>query len=354
MEKENTRIASADLGTMFFQTAEYLNNNTIDIKTIRNAFVQFDKGEDIEDILVQNKWRYIMDGEAYYVIGEDALKMSKLFPDVELRRPMQDGVLNNSETKKILVLNELIRSTLGKASDDKSIVCTCVSSPSVDGSPDSKFHKAKITGMFDSLGWNVRVVEEAYAVLVEEKPFVVEPDGSKSLLSGICVSLGAGRANAVMAYRGVQRVGMSVARSGDYVDAMVAEQLGIPLSKVISKKERELDFDNLNEEDDILYALNVYYEDLLTYVFSHFAQEFAKNKMEYDWPLDIIFAGGTSTPKGFSTKAVEVINRLKLPFKVKDVKVSADPRNAVVKGCLALAMAAYRKAVKGQDIELTK
>jgi len=42
-----------------------------------------------------------------------------------------------------------------------------------------------------------------------------------------------------------------------------------------------------------------------------------------------------------------------LPFKVKDVKHSADPRNSVVKGCLTQAMITQKKINKSSDDDLS-
>ena len=45
---------------------------------IRNAFVELAEMDDIEDVLKQNKWQYIKDGNKYYVVGEDSLRVAKM------------------------------------------------------------------------------------------------------------------------------------------------------------------------------------------------------------------------------------------------------------------------------------
>lgn len=350
---KESRVAGVDVGTMFFQTAEQNSDGKTEIKTIRNAFVQLDKSEDIEDVLAQNNWRYIKDDEAYYVIGEDSLRVAKLFPGkIELRRPLASGVLNKDEDKKMLVLGELVKGALDEAPDDKSVVCTCVSSESVDGSSDSAFHRARLSGMFKRLGWNVKIIEEGLAVVLSERPTVITDEGEEIPYSGLGISLGAGRVNCVLAYRGMQIVGMSTARSGDWIDQKVSEQLGVPLSQVTSVKEKKLDFTKLDEDDDVVYALNVYYEAMIEYVFKNFATKFKEVKSEIDAPLDIVVAGGTSMPKGFCKKLEEVVRNLNLPFEIKEVKHSSDPRNSVVKGCLTQAIITGKKLQKATGEEL--
>ena len=178
----NHRVCGVDVGTMFFQVAEE-NGDEVDVRITRNAFVELAATDDMEEILDRNNWQYVKDGDKYFVIGEDSLRVANMFPGkVELRRPLADGVLNKGEEKKMLVLAQLVKNSIGEAPTNKSLVCTCVSSESVDGSADSSFHKARLMGIFKSLGWEVKVLEEGHAVVLSERPVLVEPDGSESAL----------------------------------------------------------------------------------------------------------------------------------------------------------------------------
>lgn len=345
-----SRIIGVDPGTMNFQTAEATNDKKIEIKTIRNAFVEIHATEDIEDILNQNQWHFVKDGEHYYVIGEDALKVARMFPaKVELRRPMESGVLNKHENKKMLIMAELINSSIGDAPDDKSMVCTCVSSAPVDGSVDSSFHKARLVSMIERKGWNVKVIEEGLAVVLSEKPVVIEPDGTESPFSGIGLSLGSGRANCVLVYKGLPVVGMSVARCGDFIDQQVSDQTDVDISQVIAKKESSLDFNNLDLDDDVFFALDVYYGEMLKYVIKNFSTKFMEVKSEFPAPPPIVVSGGTSLPNGFCTKLEQVVERLNLPFEIAGIKMASDPKNAVVKGCLRQAAVSQRKLIKSSE-----
>lgn len=352
----SSRAVGVDCGTMFFQVAEAGADNKTKHQIVRNAFVELAATEGIEDILRQNKWSFIKDGEHYYIPGEDAIRVARMFPNkVELRRPLSGGVLNKGEDKKLLVLDQIILNTVGKAPDKTSMVCTCVSSQSVDESSDSEFHKKRLEAMFKTKGWNVKVIEEGYAVILAENPKAVETDAEGKAIehpfSGIGVSFGAGRVNCVVTYKGITVVGMSAARSGDWVDARVAEQTGVALAQVTATKENKLDFDNLDLNDDVIFALDAYYSAMIEWVFTKFAAKFKEVKGEFDIPLDVVVAGGTSMPKGFVTKLDQVVRGLELPFKIKEIRHAKDPRNAVVDGCLAYAIAAQKKLAKGNPIE---
>jgi len=208
-----------DCGTMFFQAASLNEKNEVEVKTTRNAFVELDADDDTEEILSQNNWQYVKDNGRYYVIGEDSLRVAKMFPGkVELRRPMKDGVLNKDEEQKMIVMSEMIQASIGKAPSEKSVVCSCVSSPSADDSPDNVFHRRRIEGMIKVLGWTPKIIDEGYAVILAEKPTIKEKDGTESTYSGLGISFGAGRVNCVLSYKKIQIVGMSCARSGDWID----------------------------------------------------------------------------------------------------------------------------------------
>jgi hypothetical protein len=339
-----SKVYGVDCGTMFFQTAENSSDGTILLKEIRNAFVELEASEDIDQVLSQNDWQYVSDGKHYYVLGEDSMRVARMFPGkVELRRPMQGGVLNKGEDKKMLVMAKMIESSIGKAPDSTSLICTCVSSEPIDGAQDNLFHRARLEGMFKRLGWNVNVIEEGEAVILAENPSITDKDGKKIPFSGIGVSFGAGKVNCVLMYRALKVAGMSAERSGDWIDKNVSEQLGEPVAKVTSVKENKLDFNNIDYEDDIIFALNAYYENMIKYVFTNFAKRFAKEKGDYEAPFDIVIAGGTSMPKGFRDKVESVINGLDLPFEVGNVIHAKDPRNTVVKGLLTKAIISQKR-----------
>ena len=344
-----SRIIGFDPGTMFFQVAEKNNNGEIEFKSMRNSFVELQNYEtqDVEDILKQNKWQYVSDSKSYYVIGEDSLKCSLIFPGIELRRPMRDGVLNKGEEKKMLVMAKIIESLIGKEGiDDNSLVCFCTSGKSIDNDVDDKFHAARLGGMFERLGLKTKKIDEGMAVVLAERPTMLEADGVETPYTGIGISFGSGKVNAVLAYKGLPIVSMSSTRSGDYIDKMVAENTDSSLPQITRIKETKLDFskiDGIIDGDDVIFALNIYYQNLIEYTFLNLAKEFKKVKSEFSGPIDICLAGGTASTPGFRDKVDSVVRKLDLPFEIKDIKISKDPRNAVVKGLLTQAIISQKK-----------
>ena len=353
----SSRAVGTDVGTMFFQVAELEQDGKVRHQVVRNAFVEIDASDDTEAILKQNKWDFIKDGDKFYIPGEDALRVAKMFPNkVELRRPLAGGVLNKGEDKKLLVLDQIVAKTIGAAPDNKSVVCTCISSPPVDGSSDSEFHKRRLEALFKSKGWNVKIIEEGHAVILSSNPTITEKDGSISPYSGIGISFGAGRVNCVLTYKGIQVIGMSAARSGDWIDKKVAEETGVAEAQITTLKETVLDFDNIDalsshpKYGEQIFGLDCYHRAMIEYVFSMFAQKFQSVKSQFDVPLDIVIAGGTSKPKGFLGIVEQVVRGMEVPFEIKTIMLAKDPRNAVVEGCLAYAVAAQKKLEKAVSV----
>lgn len=344
------RAIGCDVGTMFFQTAEAKEDNEISYQTIRNAFIELDASEETEEALANNNWQYIFDEseKKYYILGEDSLKMAKMFPGkIELRRPLKDGVLNKGENKKMLVLANMVERSLGPSNHEADTVTICVSSKSLDSSSDSSFHKNRLQGIFTSAGWsNVNVIEEGHAVILSECPTMIEEDGSESKYSGLGISMGAGRCNFVLSYKGKQIVGGSVACSGDWIDQKTAEATDSPISQVISAKEKKLDFRNIDMEDDVIFALDIYYGEMLKKVFNAFAKEFKDVKSQFPGAIEIVVAGGTSMPSGMIEKIEKIISDLNVPFEVKNIRRAEDPRACVVRGCMTHAIVSQRKKMK--------
>ena len=73
-----SRACGIDCGTMFFQTAENDKDGKLSLKEIRNAFVELEASDDIEQVLAQNDWQYVSDDKHYYVLGEDSMRVSRM------------------------------------------------------------------------------------------------------------------------------------------------------------------------------------------------------------------------------------------------------------------------------------
>ena len=67
--------------------------------------------------------------------------------------------------------------------------------------------------------------------------------------------------------------------------------------------------------------------------------EQAGNKASSDEPVDIVLAGGTSSPPGFKQLVRETIEDIGFPVEIGEIKHPQDHLYAVARGCLDAAEA---------------
>ena len=110
-------------------------------------------------------------------------------------------------------------------------------------------------------------------------------------------------------------------------------------SRVSAVKESSLDLNKTKNVSKIESALSIYYNHLIEYVIENIKQEFTKaRKMpQISKPIPIILSGGTSLPKGFCPRFKEILDHLKLPISVGDVRMAGQPLRSVAKGALVAA-----------------
>jgi hypothetical protein len=338
-----------DGGTMFLvgsrRTAEGLK-----FISQRNCFLTIEQGDDVEEMLTSAGAKLIKINGNINVLGEDAIIFSNLLAgfgsDASLKRPMKDGVLNSQEeASAISILQTLVHGVLGDPLDEGEVCVYSIPSNPLNSDKNNTFHTAMFRQILTRLGYTPMPVNEALAVIYAENPTMGVGDDEMPM-SGIAISMGAGQVNVCMSVRGFPVIEFSLVGSGDYIDKQVSILSGQPVSIVTKKKEKDLDFDNIDYNDVVLAGLDIHYTDLLTNIMKKFCKKFSESGKVYEHPIEIILTGGTASPKGFEKKFQEVLGNMKLPFEVKNVKMSGDMLKTVSKGCLIKALREERKRAK--------
>jgi len=352
--------AAIDVGTMFLQSARDGKGDDIVYNTIRDCYREIEYAEEFEENLRAHGTQYIRDGERLYVLGDDALIQAGMAEFAAaasgaeqemLKRPMRDGILNPDSPKtSMVILKELLRVCLekdvGKARPGEILYYSVPANP-VDSQLDNQFHSSTIGRFLNGMGFDARPLSEALAVVLAENPKMYSPEGEIGF-TGIGISMGAGQCNFCLAEKGSPLMEFSVARSGDWIDSNVARATGSSRTRVLRVKEKKLNFDQIDQTDEILLALEVYYESLINYVFGIFATKFGSNKGGIDFPIDVILSGGTACPPGFDKRLKWLLDKMVLPFKIHEVRLAKDMLRTVAKGCYAKAKrAALVQAKKG-------
>ena len=187
-----------------------------------------------------------------------------------------------------------------------------------------------------TLGVNYKSINEAMAIIYSEC--------AKESYSGIAISFGAGMANVVCAYKGIEAVKFSTARSGDWIDKNVAESLNMVQNRVTSIKEKNLNLSEVSSSDNkkikrVLEALHYYYEALMNYTIKKMINEFQNNlNVEIDEPIPIILSGGTSIPEGFIEMFKDIISKSDITFEISEIRRAKNPMTAVANGLLVRTM----------------
>lgn len=360
----NIYSCGQDFGTMFLVTCRENKDGKIQYNTVRDCYRVIDYDEEFEDTLKAQGASYVRDDSKIYVLGGDAYLQAGMAEfgagqagsneDI-LQRPMKDGILNPDSPKMAMtIMRELaklcIEKDIGPARPGEVLYFSIPADP-VDSSINNKFHTMMVQRHLRSLGYDAYPLSEPLAVIFAENPKMYMPEGEIPF-TGIGISCGAGQVNFCLAERGLPLDEFSVARSGDWIDENAARMIGQPKTKVIRVKERRLDFNNIDPEDEVLLALECYYEELVNYVFGLFKKRFESNKGSIDHPIEIILSGGTASPKGFDQKVEKMIARMNLPFEIKRVRMAKDMLRTVAKGCYIRAkQAAKKKEIQKKEFE---
>jgi len=330
---KNKVCMGIDLGTMYIVVSRSDSKQT---KITRNVFLRLDPEE--VNISEMSNISYVQseDGKELFIVGQDAFQFANIF-NKEVSRPMKSGLISPDEIDAIDVLTLMIKSLLGNVKN-KDVYCSySVPAEAIDEGRSVTYHERVFGRILNSIGVNHTPVNEAMAIIFSEC--------AKEKFSGIALSFGAGMCNTCIAYKGIEALTFSTARSGDWIDRNVAESLNMIPNRVTSIKEKHLDlqqgFTSIKNKKTkrIVEALEYYYEALVTYTIKRIINEFEeKVEIEIDESIPIVISGGTSMPKGFLRLFSETIKRYELPFEVSTVRMAKNPMTAVSNGLLVKTM----------------
>lgn len=331
-KKDNIVCIGLDVGTMHIICSR---SDSDDVKITRNVFLPVDKDEININRLTDISYVTSDDGEMY-IIGSDAFEFANLFGQ-PVSRPMEHGLISPKEIAAIDVLTLMIKGLIGDTKN-KEVYCSySIPSEAIDQSRSVTYHENVFARILNTLGVNHTSINEAMAIIYSEC--------AKEKFSGIGISFGAGMANVAISYKGVEAHTFSTARSGDWIDKQVAENLAMIPNRVTNIKEKYMkltgDASSTNKKTKrVLEALYYYHQALIEYTVKKIIKEFNdKVDIEVDEEIPIVIAGGTSIPEGFVNLFKNVISNYELPFEVSEIRRAKDPLTAVSNGLLVRTMA---------------
>jgi len=332
-KSRGTVAVGLDIGTMTICCAR---SDVDEVKMIRNVFLPIDREEIALSELTDISFVQSDDGDIF-IIGDDAFRFANIFGQ-KVSRPMERGLISPKEISAIDVLTLMVKDIIGDTKD-KDVYCSySIPAESIDEGRSVIYHEKVFARILGTIGINYTAVNEGMAIVYSEC--------QKERFSGVGISLGAGMANTCVAYKGVEVLKFSTARSGDWIDKSVSESLSIVQNRVTSIKERHLNIEEgfASYPDKkvrrVLEAIEYYYSALVNYTIRKIIKEFEERvEIEVEEKLPIVVSGGTSLPRGFLQLFQSILGRYTLPFEVLEVRQARNPLTAVASGLLVKTLA---------------
>ena len=330
-------MRGCDIGTGFLVAASQDNNNQIQIKSIRDSFLDLEKDPTTINMLKMSKIDFIEEKDELYVVGENAMSLSNLFKR-EARRPLAQGVISPGELKAEKILLVLLENILGKAKVQNEICFFSVPGKPVDKIMDIVYHQAMFSKLISSLGYKCIPLNESAAIGYS--------NSAKEQFSCLAISHGCGMINVCLMYKTLIGMAFSICKAGDWIDQSAATAVGSTASRIQMIKEKGLNLLDPTEGDPKTVrereALIIYYKSLILQELDTIKNEFLKKQGNIELPtaIPIILSGGTSLPKGFKELFEEGFNTMrdKWPFQVSEIRLASDQLNATAQGLLVAAM----------------
>ena len=337
-----------DIGTSNLVVSRQLKDGTFVNKFHRNMLFQLDASDEANDLLDKSNYMYVKVDKKYFIIGEDAISIcNALGGKNEIIRPMKDGLLSANLKEASDLLFYIIKAVVGPPTVPNEPLRFCIPANAIDKDSDNVFHKMILTNFLKKLGYDAKPVNEACCVAYSENP-IVKNDEETFQLSGLSISCGAGMTNLALLFKGMELASFSITKSGDYIDDMVAKVTGVPKSKIIKRKEKELDLENVDHKDKVLSALSIYYTEYINRIAHLIAQEFTKRGSELTGAAEVVIAGGTSMPKGFTSLLESSLKEQEFPFEILKVRASSNPFYSVANGACIRALSDVAKQQKSK------
>jgi len=172
-----------DIGTNMLVSAMMDEGGNPMYKKQRDAFFRMTPKSEINRksikmSLESQKANFIIDGNDFVVVGEDALRMANE-RNMVARRPMSKGVLSPKEKTSLPMIKLIIKSLVGTPEDQDKIVFSIPAEP-LDGDFDIFYHTEMMKAYLREMGFMPDSLNEAFAIAFSE---LLDDN-----LTGMCIS----------------------------------------------------------------------------------------------------------------------------------------------------------------------
>lgn len=331
-----------DVGTYNLVCSKRNDKNEFVHKREVNAFLDIPLEHDfVFNMMKAANVPLIQRDKVAYALGEKAVKMAYAVPAMELKRPMADGCVNPKEKEAYQILSLMVHSLIETVKEDKETLYYCVPANAINSETDADYHQKILEGIFkafrnkDGLRVDPHPINEALALVYAEL--------ASKAYTGIGISFGAGMVNLCMAMFGNPVFSFAIVNSGDWIDKQAAKATS-ENTTFINQQKTKIDLSKA-PADLVERAIHTQYRIMIEHTVNGIKSGLQKNSktVRSEDPIDIVVAGGTSSPPGFAELFKSVLEDAKLPIKLGEVIHPPDTLYAVSRGCLLAAEAATRK-----------
>jgi hypothetical protein len=340
-----------DVGTHMLIAASADGSGDITYREQVDAFFVMDSTEEAKNMLDTLGVPYSEKNGKTYVLGEDARKFANMFKQ-ETRRPMQTGCLNKKDIEALGMLTALLGNLL-EDGNGAPLVYSVTSQP-LGSEMSFDYHRAQVEHLLKDKGYVPKPIQEARAIALSEL--------AADRFTGLAISCGSGTTTIWLGLLGMDNPNFqfSVDRGGDWIDTNAAENFaGLTRTKVQTVKERGIkikEYENANldslEGHDLVearakQALSIYYREYIRAVIKGIKYKLDIEQLpEFDGPIPVVIAGGTSSPADFVEVFKEEWDKAKTGLQVSEFRKAKDHFRAVAKGCLIAAQLEAKKLAK--------
>lgn len=275
-----------------------------------------------------------------YALGEAACNMAYTMSALELKRPMIHGCVNPKEKDAFQIMSIMIHSLIDGVKKDGELLYYCVPANAINQETDADYHQRILEAIFKAFKAETGYKVDAHPI--NEALALVYAELGKKAFTGIGVSCGAGMVNICYAMYGNPVFAFSIVNSGDWIDRQAAKATGETIS-FINKEKTKID---LTKPPSSLVerAIHTQYRLMIEHTVAGIKRGFSDitKTVRTDTPVDVVIAGGTSSPFGFANIFKETIQQVDLPIKIGEIIKPNDPLYSVARGCLIAAEAASK------------
>lgn len=276
------------------------------------------------------------DSNTAYALGEAAVNMAYTMSQIPLKRPMKDGCLNPKERHAQQLMSVMIHSLIEEANQDKEVLFYSVPANAINQETDAEYHGKILEAIFKAFESDTGKKVQPFPI--NEALALVYAELADKAYTGIGISFGAGMVNLCFAIFGAPVFQFAIVNSGDWIDKMASRALGEESIAYVNKEKLKTDFTK-DDPSLVQRAIKTQYEIMIQHTVASIKKglDEAGNKARTDNPIDIVIAGGTASPPGFTELFRDIFVQANVPIKVGRIIRPKDPLFSVARGCLIAA-----------------